>query len=86
MYNVFEDVLPKNAGAIEEIKQRLLDHGPRPAMTGTGSAVFGIFGDVNAAKEAKRSSADYRECFLRRQPRGSSLYGIMLPAVAGSDF
>jgi 4-diphosphocytidyl-2-C-methyl-D-erythritol kinase len=66
MYNVFEDVLPKNAGAIEEIKQRLLDHGALgAAMTGTGSAVFGIFGDVNAAKEAKKElGRDYRECFL----------------------
>ncbi len=66
MYNVFEDVLPKNAGAIEEIKQRLLDHGALgAAMTGTGSAVFGIFdGEVKAKQAGKDLKKDYRECFL----------------------
>ncbi len=66
MYNVFEDVLPKTAGAVEEIKQRLLDHGALgAAMTGTGSAVFGIFGDKEAAKAAKKDlNQDFRECFL----------------------
>ena len=65
MYNVFEDVLPKTAGAVEEIKQRLLDHGALgAAMTGTGSAVFGIFGDKEAAKAAKKDlNQDFRECF-----------------------
>ena len=66
MYNVFEDVLPKTAGAVEEIKQRLLDHGALGAvMTGTGSAVFGIFGEKEAAKAAKKDlNQDFRECFL----------------------
>ena len=66
MYNVFEDVLPKTAGAVEDIKQRLLDHGAiGAAMTGTGSAVFGIFGDREAAKAAKKDlNHDFRECFL----------------------
>ncbi len=66
MYNVFEDVLPKNAGAIEEIKQRLLDYGALGAvMTGTGSAVFGIFDDTDNANKAKNElRQDYRECYL----------------------
>ena len=66
MYNVFEDVLPQNAGAVETIKQRLLDYGALGAvMTGTGSAVFGLFDDAYNAKEAKKQlGQDYRECFL----------------------
>ena len=68
MYNVFEDVLPKNAGAINEIKQRLFDYGALGAvMTGTGSAVFGLFDDEIAAKEARKLlKQDYRECYLTK--------------------
>ena len=44
MYNVFEDALPRRFGAIGELKSRLLDLGALGAvMSGTGSAVFGIF-------------------------------------------
>jgi 4-diphosphocytidyl-2-C-methyl-D-erythritol kinase len=66
MYNVFEDVLPKGTSAVGEIKQRLLDHNALGAvMTGTGSAVFGLFDDsqnaLNAYEDLKRI---YPECFL----------------------
>jgi 4-diphosphocytidyl-2-C-methyl-D-erythritol kinase len=71
MYNVFEDVLPKGTGAIGEIKSSLLDHSALGAvMTGTGSAVFGIFGDIDDAREAyKDLKRSYKECYLT-QPVG----------------
>ena len=68
MYNVFEDVLDRRQGDILAIKSRLLDLGAiGAAMTGTGSAVFGIFSDETAAKAAHDIlSAQYRECWLTR--------------------
>lgn len=66
MYNVFEDVLPERYGEIGIIKQRLLELGALGAsMTGTGSAVFGLFDDKNAAGAAfKALKREYQECFL----------------------
>jgi len=71
MYNVFEDVLDRRQSAIEDIKSELLNRGALGAvMTGTGSAVFGVFGDEAAAETAHRElSARYRECFLTRPER-----------------
>lgn len=44
MYNVFEDVDDRRLRSVADIKSRLLDHGALGAvMTGTGSAVFGVF-------------------------------------------
>ncbi len=44
MYNVFEDVDDRRLRTVQEIKGRLLDCGALGAiMTGTGSAVFGVF-------------------------------------------
>jgi len=66
MYNVFEDVLPRGALEIADIKYTLLDCGALGAvMTGSGSAVFGLFNDSNRAGEAhKRLKERYRECYL----------------------
>ena len=74
MYNVFEDVLPRRCGEIDVIKHRLLDLGALGAvMTGTGSAVFGIFPDLSAAeKAAAELGKSYRECFAA-QPVGKLL-------------
>ena len=68
MYNVFEDVLPRRCGEVGVIKHRLLDAGALGAvMTGTGSAVFGIFADGAAAERAADAlKAHYRECFAAR--------------------
>ena len=53
MYNVFEDVPDRRMKTIAEIKSRLINRGAEGAvMTGTGSAVFGIFTDENNAKKA----------------------------------
>jgi len=44
MYNVFEDVDDRRMRTVAEIKSLLLDHDALGAvMTGTGSAVFGVF-------------------------------------------
>ncbi len=44
MYNVFEDVDDRRLRAVKEIKGRLLDCGALGSiMTGTGSAVFGVY-------------------------------------------
>lgn len=69
MYNVFEDVLPpKYAAEVATIKSRLIGSGALgTVMSGTGSAVFGIFGDDREARAAyKELRPDYSECFLTR--------------------
>ena len=44
MYNVFEDIDDRRLRTVKEIKGCLLDQGALGAvMTGTGSAVFGVF-------------------------------------------
>lgn len=53
MYNVLEDVDDRRLKTVSEIKSALLDFNALSAMmTGTGSAVFGVFTDTNAAKTA----------------------------------
>ena len=65
MYNVFEDVLPRNCSEVGSIKHALLDAGALGAvMSGTGSAVFGVFPDAAAAEQAAAElKAYYRDCF-----------------------
>ena len=59
MYNVFEDVPDRRMRQTGEIKSVLLDHGALGAMmTGTGSAVFGIFSNTEAAE---RCAADLKK-------------------------
>lgn len=64
MYNVFEDVPDRRMRTVGEIKGRLLDHGALSAMmTGTGSAVFGVFETDQAAQSACEAlKKDYRGC------------------------
>ena len=51
MFNVFEEVDDRRMRSEAEIKHVLLDYGALGAvMTGTGSAVFGVFGDETAAE------------------------------------
>ena len=53
MYNVFEDVDDRRMRSVSRIKGELLDEGALSAMmTGTGSAVFGVFEDGERAKKA----------------------------------
>jgi 4-diphosphocytidyl-2-C-methyl-D-erythritol kinase len=66
MYNVFEDVLPRQCGEIMAIKGKLLDRNALGVtMTGTGSAVIGLFSDEETALGAYRALAsEYKDCFL----------------------
>ena len=64
MYNIFEDVPDRRMRTVAEIKSRMLDHGALSAiMTGTGSAVFGVFTEEEAAQDAARAlSGEYSFC------------------------
>ena len=68
LYNVFEDVLDRRAGDINAIKSTLLSCGAYGAcMSGTGSAVFGLFPDSESAKDAANSLAQlHRETFVTK--------------------
>lgn len=60
MYNIFEDVLPNGIDYIKDIKSTLYDNGAMGAvMTGTGSAVFGLF--------AEKQNAEKAYCELKRR-------------------
>lgn len=53
MYNVFEDVLPRSCADIGRLKSLLLDSGALGSiMTGTGSALFGVFAEEDTAEKA----------------------------------
>ena len=73
MFNVFEDVLPPRCGEVGTIKARLLSEGALGAvMTGTGSAVFGLFSDPEQAKTAAEVMREsWKECWAVR-PTGAS--------------
>lgn len=64
MYNVFEDVNDRRMRTVAAIKSALLDFGALGAvMTGTGSAVFGVFTDCDAAENAvKTLRSEYGFC------------------------
>jgi len=66
MYNVFEDILPRGARDIAEIKYALLDYGALGAvMTGSGPTVFGLFDSESQARKAfEHLKTGYRECFF----------------------
>ena len=66
MYNVFEDVLGRRSRDITAIKSALMNHGALGAcMSGTGSAVFGIFPDERTGKDAYYALRKrYPEVFL----------------------
>ncbi len=66
MYNVFEDVLPRSAGDIARLKSELLSHGALGSvMSGTGSALFGIFENAEKAERAYGALKEQvSECYL----------------------
>ena len=64
MYNVFEDVPDRRMAGIKRIKSDILDAGALGAvMTGTGSAVFGVFADIRAAEKAAELLGKKYHCF-----------------------
>lgn len=66
MYNVFEDVLPIRYNEVKRIHAKLIELGALGAcMSGTGSAVFGLFDDKALAFMAfKTLRSLYRDTFL----------------------
>ena len=68
MFNVFEEVEDRRMRSETEIKHVLLDHGALGAvMTGTGSAVFGVFSDEAAAETcAANLRAEHKFCRVGR--------------------
>lgn len=68
MYNVFEDVLGRRGDEVRALRNALLDAGALGAvMSGTGSAVFGIFKDAAAAAHGRAAVSPLcREVFLTR--------------------
>ena len=68
MYNVFEDIGGREFGTVREIKSVLLGEGASGAvMTGSGSAVFGIFENRSEAEAAlKRLASEYPFTYLAR--------------------
>ncbi len=66
MYNVFEELDDRRLRNIADIKGRMLDGGAEGAvMTGTGSAVFGVFSDAEKAKKnAEKLLEEYSFCRL----------------------
>ena len=64
MYNVFEEIDDRRLRTVAEIKGRLLDHRALGAiMTGTGSAVFGVFEREEDAEAACASlRGEYKFC------------------------
>lgn len=71
MYNVFEDVNDRRMRTVAAIKSALLDFGALGAvMTGTGSAVFGVFTDREAAGAAERElKNEYGFCCVAENVR-----------------
>lgn len=72
MFNVFEDVLPSGRDEIAEIKRMMIDRGALGAvMTGTGSAVFGVYDEPGAAMEAVKALKErWKEVYLTRPEKG----------------
>ena len=68
MFNVFEEVEDRRMRSETEIKHVLLDHGALGAvMTGTGSAVFGVFSDEAAAEAcAENLRGEHKFCRVAR--------------------
>ena len=68
LYNVFEDVLPRQWTEVFAIKSELVSGGALgAAMTGTGSAVFGLFDSETAAQRCREElGRRYAECWLTR--------------------
>ena len=69
MFNIFEAALPRRQAAmVADTRSSLLDHGALGScMSGTGSAVFGLFADYAAAANAHEALKEQGMlCFLCR--------------------
>lgn len=76
MYNVFEDIDDRRMRTVRSIKQKLLDvNAIGSVMTGTGSAVFGVFASEAEAKNAER---------LLRRELGFCVAAVNVPRIVES--
>jgi len=68
MYNVFEDVMPRQYEDIHLVKNQILNYNALGVtMSGTGSAVFGVFENYEKAREAYQTlKTEYPDCFLTK--------------------
>lgn len=74
LYNVFEDVLPRQYREVMEIKHRLLTLGAMAAsMTGSGPTVFGLFEDRDTAEEAADTMKKTYSAVFSATPAGPSV-------------
>ncbi len=80
VYNVFEPVISADVRDISRIKDVLLDSGALCAsMTGSGSAVFGIFTSRQEAEKAKRRlGRRYADVFVARPVGTAKVRGCAL--------
>ncbi|MBP5270401.1 MAG: hypothetical protein ILO42_05530, partial [Clostridia bacterium] len=63
-YNIFEEVLPELCPESERMIKLLREYTPAAALTGSGSAVFGIFLDSPSAASARdRLTSEFPGCF-----------------------
>ncbi len=71
VYNVFEPVVASEIGEISDIKKVMLGCGALcSAMTGSGSAVFGIYDDKNKAESTRRWLAEKYDSVYTAKPVG----------------
>ncbi len=60
IFNDLEDVTVRKYPVIDEIKRRLVSHGAAVSlMSGSGSAVFGVFKSQELAEEASKSFSEF---------------------------
>ena len=64
LYNKFEAVTPESTGS-EKLRKMLLETGAMGArMSGSGTAVFGIYPHIGAARKAKTELEDFAQIFV----------------------
>ena len=67
LYNVFADLSREDYPVIGQLLETLESKGALGAcMSGTGSAVFGLFGNESAAREALKALSGFAKTFLTR--------------------
>ena len=74
MKNDFESILPDDCGSLK-LKKLLLDNGAVAAqLSGSGSAVFGCFDSLPAAKLAREIAGEHAKTFLCVPARRDYVY------------
>ena len=85
LYNKFEDVADE--AEIELIKNELMEAGAEGAlMTGSGSAVFGIFEDEDCAEDCRNMMSKKYDCVYLVYPEASGPRQISSGGLFGAIF